>query len=97
MKSLEEIKIIIARHKKSVEKEYHVKEIGIFGSYVRGEQDVDSDIDILVEFKDAIGFFKFIDLEEYFESILKLKVDLVSRGALKPIIGKYILDEVEMI
>lgn len=97
MKSLGEIKEILTRHKKEFKEKYKVKEIGIFGSYIRGEQKEKSDLDILVEFEEAIGFFKFLELEEYLEKLLGTKVDLVSKKALKPRIGEYILKEVIMI
>lgn len=97
MKTLYEIKDILSRHKSEVVRRFKVKELGIFGSCVRGEQKLTSDIDILVDFSEGIGFFRFLELEEYLESLLGDKVDLVSRGALKPIIGRYILNEVEMV
>ena len=50
-------------------------------------------MDILVEFEKPVGFFKFLELEEYLEKLLDLKVDLVTKKALKPTIGRYILDE----
>ncbi len=93
MKSLEEIRMILEKHKSVVEKRFKVKKIGIFGSYVKGEQKDISDIDILVEFYEPIGFFAFLDLEEYLTGLFNTKVDLVSRKALKPRIGKYILQE----
>lgn len=93
-KSLSEIKEIIAKHKDELKKKYHVKEIGIFGSLVRGEAKEDSDVDILVEFEKPIGLFKFLELEEYLSNLIGKKVDLVSKKALKPHIGKYILKEV---
>ena len=76
---------------------YKVKAIGLFGSFIRGEQSQTSDIDILVEFEAPIGLFKFLEREEYLEARLGRKVDLVSRKALKPRIGRYILQEVLMI
>ena len=77
-----------------MKEKYGVKEIGIFGSFVRGEAREDSDVDILVEFEKPIGFFKFLELEEYLSNLIGRKVDLVSKKALKPHIGKYILEEV---
>lgn len=94
MKSLEEIRMILKKHKSIVEKRFKVKEIGIFGSYIRGEQKDISDIDILVEFYEPIGFFAFLDLEEYLTGLFNTKVDLVSKKALKPRIGKYILQKI---
>lgn len=94
MKTLEEIRCVIARHKAELEEGYKVKQLGVFGSYVRGEQARKSDIDILVEFSGPIGLLKFIELEEFLKDLLGLKVDLVTRGALKPRIGERILKEV---
>jgi len=84
----------LAEHKEELQQRYKVKEIGIFGSVVRGEQKGTSDVDILVEFEKPIGFFTFLELEEYLSNLLGLKVDLVSKKALKPNIGRYILQEV---
>ncbi|MGB9927989.1 MAG: nucleotidyltransferase family protein [Methanosarcina sp.] len=75
-------------------KKYKVNYLGIFGSYVRGEQDSESDLDILVEFDEAPGLFEYIRLEDYLSEILGIKVDLVMKSALKPAIGKRILEEV---
>ncbi len=92
--SLSRIKEIIEKHKDELKKQYGVKEIGIFGSFVRGEAKESSDVDILVEFERPIGFFKFLELEEYLSKLIDRKVDLVSKKALKSHIGKYILEEV---
>ena len=80
--------------KPELEREYHVAEIGLFGSFARGEEQKTSDVDILVEFSRPVGMFKFLELEEYLESKIGKKVDLVSRKALKPYIGRRILNEV---
>jgi len=93
MKKLQEIKAILAKHKPVIQKKYKVKEIGIFGSYLRGKQGRKSDIDVLVEFSEPIGLFEFMDLEEYLQSLFGVKVDLVSRKALKRHIGQQILKE----
>lgn len=89
MKKLDKIRKVIKQHKPELEEKFKVKEIGIFGSYVRGEQKENSDLDILVEFKEPIGF-DFIELAEFLESILEVSVDLVSKGAIKPKRWKYI-------
>ena len=95
MNSVDEIKSILLQNREELRRKYKVKEIGIFGSYVRGEQQSLSDIDILVEFGEPIGFFKFMDLEDFLRRLLGVKVDLVTKKALKPNIGKHILREVE--
>jgi len=94
MKSLNAINKIIKEHKPELEKKFNVEEIGVFGSYVKGEQTKRSDLDILVEFREPVGLFEFMDLEEYLQNLLGVKVDLVTRKALKPRIGEYILREV---
>lgn len=76
---------------------YNVKTIGLFGSALRGEQGPESDIDVLVEFRSPIGFFKFLELEELLAERLGGKVELVSKKALKPEIGRAILSEVVMV
>lgn len=93
-KKLVEIKKVLKKNETFLKEEFKVKEIGIFGSYVRGEQKKKSDLDILVEFRKPIGLFEFMDMEEYLAKILGIKVDLVSKKALKPRIGKHILEEV---
>ncbi|MGC8718192.1 MAG: nucleotidyltransferase family protein, partial [bacterium] len=74
-----------------------VREIGIFGSYVRNEQGRASDIDILVEFEKTPSLLEFINLENYLSDILGVKVDLVMKDSLKPNIGRHILEEVILV
>ena len=91
--SIEEIKQILKENMELLCHKYNVRTIGVFGSYARNEQQNGSDVDILVEFNKPIGLFKFLELEEYLASIIGEKVDLVSKKALKPRIGKRILKE----
>ena len=75
---------------------FGVKRIGLFGSFVRGEQNPDSDIDLLVEFE--IGrktFDNFMELSFFLEEVLQNKVELVTVESLSPYIGPHILKEVE--
>ena len=95
MKTLKEMKNIINDNKLKLKNDYSVNEIGFFGSYVRGEQIEQSDIDILVEFEKPVGFIKFMRLETYLSDLLGVKVDLVTRKALKPYIGRKIIQELE--
>lgn len=82
MKNLAQIQDVLSSRKGEIFQRYHVKNMAIFGSYARNEQKKTSDLDILVEFKSPIGV-EFIDLANYLESILKLRVDLVSRNGIK--------------
>jgi len=93
-KDVDRIKRVLARHKDELREKFRVKDIGVFGSYVRGEQRKRSDVDILVEFEAPVGFFEFIALENHLSDLLGVKVDLVSKKALKPRIGERILKEV---
>jgi uncharacterized protein len=94
MKTREEILAILKSLKYEMSERYHVASIGIFGSVSRGEQKEESDIDILVEFSQPVGFFAFLELEEYLSSSLGSKVDLVTPDALKPATSKRIFSEV---
>ncbi len=82
-----------------LKEKFKVKNIGIFGSFVREEQKKKSDLDILVEFEKSadLSFFDFIKLESHLSEVLGIKVDLVEKNTLKPRIGKHILEEVIML
>ena len=97
MQTMRNVERIIAQGKKRLKEEFHVQSIGIFGSYARGEERPGSDLDLLVEFDEPIGLFRYIELEEHLSELLGVKVDLVTRNALKPRIGKSILQEVVMV
>ena len=75
---------------------YGISEIGLFGSYVRGEQNDNSDLDVLVELEKPIriDLIGFIELENYLSDALGIKVDLVIKEDLKPLIRERILNEV---
>jgi len=97
MKSFEEIGNIIKNNKKELNERYGLISIGIFGSYGRGEQYTESDLDLLVEVRRPMGFFKFIKLENHLTQLLGVKVEMVTKEALKPNIGKQILQEVQYV
>lgn len=73
---------------------YHVQSLGVFGSYVRQEQNAVSDLDLLVSFEEPPSLLQFIALENELTDALGVKVDLVMRDALHPAIGRRILKEV---
>lgn len=93
MKSKKQIEQLLRKKKTYLKKRFNVVEIGIFGSFARGEETEDSDVDILVAFSDSIGW-EFVDLKDYLEDLLGLKVDLVTIQALKPQLRETILSEV---
>ena len=94
MTHIEGFKKILQASKEELNKKYGVIEIGIFGSYVKNEQNDTSDIDILVDFNKPIDLLTFVNLQNYLSDLLKIKVDLVMKKALKPKIGQRILQEV---
>ena len=91
MKKFEEIKGTIEQHRYELEEKFKVKNIAVFGSYVRGQQNENSDVDILVEFKEPVGFL-FIHLADFLEEALGVKVDLLTPDAIKPNRREYIME-----
>lgn len=97
MKTFRDIEKIIRDNRKELEERYGLEKIGIFGSYIRGEQNQDSDIDILVKVRRPMGFTRFIGLEDRISRLLGIRADLVTEEALKPHIGKRISEEVRYV
>lgn len=91
---LEAMVATLRAHLPDLEQRYLVTYLGVFGSYVRGAQRRRSDVDILVEFRQAPTLFTFIDLQDELSALLGMKVDLVMKSALRPTIGKRVLEEV---
>jgi predicted nucleotidyltransferase len=89
--------IILRRAMPELRQQFGVRALGVFGSYVRGDQRVGSDLDVLVEFDRPISLLDFVDLETRISELLGVKVDLVMKSALKPNIGRRILGEVVLI
>lgn len=89
MESLETLKKIIL----PILKDRGVKRASIFGSYVRGQADPESDIDILVELDDDVDLFDFIGLKQEIEDTIEKKVDLVEFSTIKPAFKERILKE----
>lgn len=93
-KTLKEIQQWLMDQKPTLIAQYHIKTLGLFGSYCRQEQTPESDLDILVEFTEIPSLLRFINLENYLSDNLGIKVDLVHQAGLKPRIGERILAEV---
>jgi uncharacterized protein len=81
--ALVSVKDILSKLKPELLKKYPISSIGLFGSIVRDDFTENSDVDIIVEFNDKIGI-EFITLADELEEKLNYKVDLVSRGGIKP-------------
>ena len=91
----EDIIRLLKEHKKDIEK-FGVKRIGIFGSFRRSENNEDSDVDIVVEFKKGMGTFKnFGGLVEYLESLLKRDVDILTPMGIESIRIKEIKEKIK--
>ncbi len=80
VETLEEIKSILKKLKPELEQKYKIKEIGIFGSWVKEKQKKKSNIDILVDFYKKPDLFTFIEIEDFLSRKLKRKVDLVLKS-----------------
>ncbi len=83
MIGLEDAKEILKKNRSRLFLTYPLQELAIFGSFARGEAGEDSDIDILVEFSEPVGY-EIVDLVEELEALLHHKVDLVSKKAIRP-------------
>ncbi len=93
--TLEELKTALRAFLPSLEREYGVSSIEIFGSYVRGEQDEESDLDLLVEFDPdrGLSLFDFVGLQQELSDHLGVRVDLVEKRSIKPRLRDRILHE----
>ena len=83
MYTLDQILKTLKEKKPDLQKRYPISELGVFGSYARGDYNEKSDIDILVDFNGRIGI-EFISLAHELEDLFRQKIDLVSRGGIKP-------------
>jgi len=86
---------LLKKHEQTIRQKFHVKKIGIFGSFARNEENETSDIDILVEFDPGCKTFdNYMELKYFIEGIFGRSVDLVTVAALKPQLKENILREV---
>jgi predicted nucleotidyltransferase len=96
MTTLAEITRVLEAEKAQLGERYGIKALGIFGSYVRGEQRPDSDLDLLLEIErpTRISLVDLVELELHLSALLGVKVDLVLKENLRPRIGERIQAEV---
>jgi predicted nucleotidyltransferase len=89
-----DIQAILQEHKNYLAEKFGVIEIAIFGSYARGEQREDSDIDLIVDFKEGWKTFdNYMNLKFYLEELFGRKVDLVIKSAINSRIKPFIIEE----
>ncbi len=93
MNRLDELKHTLASYKHELEDKYHVKEIGIFGSYAREKQTNNSDLDVLIEFNKPVSLLQIISLENYISDILGIKVDVVTKNNIREELKEAILKD----
>ena len=84
---------ILKKQERELLDQYGVTSIYLFGSVARGDARPDSDVDLLVDFKEPVGLFTFIGLQQRLETLLGCKVDLSTRRALKPHFYRQVLQE----
>ncbi len=96
-KELERIITILRSLEEEIRKEYKAKIMGVFGSYVRGEQKESSDVDILANFHEGATLFDLVGLADFLEEKLDVKVDIVSERAVREELKEQILKEVVMV
>lgn len=86
MKTRKEFAAIILSLKSELETRFHVKSIGIFGSVARNKNTETSDLDLVVDFSEPVGMFKFLELQDYLRLALNTDVELTIPRAIKPAI-----------
>lgn len=97
MKSKRKILKILEQLKEEIMRRYKVKKIGLFGSFIKGEQKKDSDVDVLVTFEESADLFDLLGLNLFLEEKLNQKVDVVPEAALRDELRQSILKEVAYI
>lgn len=92
-RTLAEIKDALNKHQEELRRRYKVRVVGIFGSYVRGEQKRGSDLDLLAEFDGPVSLLELVGAEIYLSRILKVKVDLIPKEDVRRELKERILGE----
>ena len=93
MKTLDEIRQAIKSHQNVLARKYGVEAVGVFGSYVRGEERAGSDLDLLVEMLRPVDLLELVGAEIYLTEALGIKVDLVPKRSLRVELRETILKE----
>ena len=93
MKNLEEIQLLLREHQELLQKRFRVSEMQVFGSYAKGQQTVDSDVDILISYDHPPTLWMLGELRDYLSEMLGLQVDIVTEKGLKPRMRERVLAE----
>jgi predicted nucleotidyltransferase len=94
MRDAEEVRAELAALKPQLREEYPIRKLGVFGSYARGEQQSDSDLDVLVTFDGPVTLFDLVRIEEDLTQELGVTVDLVTGDSLKPHVADRVAEDV---
>ena len=94
MRTLDDIMTQLRALQPELRRRYPIRSMGVFGSYVRGEQREDSDVDVLVELGDGMDLIAYAGLQLELRDALGVSVDLVEREALRPRLAPHVLSEV---
>ena len=95
MKTLDEILETLRQTLPELKNKYNITKMGVFGSYARGEQTADSDIDVLINFdNEDFSYFDLMDIEQGLTKMFNTKVDLLMEEAIKPRIKPYIMEDI---
>lgn len=97
MPTLEDIRAVLRGELPYLRERFHVETLGVFGSYVRGEQTEQSDLDVLVMFSQTPTLFEIARLEHHLEDRLGVRVDVVLKEGLKRYVAPYVLREVQYV
>ena len=92
-KDLNEILPVLRNLLPYISQKHYVTSIEVFGSYVRNQQDMNSDLDLLVSFSKVPSLLRFLELKNYLSDKLQINVDLVMKDSLRTGIGQRILNE----
>ena len=92
-RTLDELKVALQLLKPVLKERFKVETLDIFGSYARGEQSEESDVDILVTYSQMVSFFTVYDLKMYLQRKLRVKVDIISKKFLNPYLKNHVLQE----
>jgi predicted nucleotidyltransferase len=84
---------LLSAHMTEIRQRFGVESLALFGSVARGEARPESDLDVLVVFRESPGMFDFLELKQYIEQITASQVDLVTEKALKKQLKSQILEE----
>jgi predicted nucleotidyltransferase len=91
---VEQFRALLRERLPDLRQRYGVATLSLFGSYVRGDQEPQSDLDVLVEFAETPGLFAYVELQNTLSELVGIQVDLVMKDAIKPRLARHVFEEV---